>query len=252
MRRATLLTLAVTLVLASPLAAATTKSMVTVNWSFAGIFGTYDRASAQRGFQVYKEVCGNCHAAKYFSFRNLQALGLTEDEVKAVAAEFEVEDGPDADGAMFKRPARPSDRMPSRFANEQAARAANNGAFPVDLSLITKARKNGPDYLYSLMTGYGQPPASMAMGDGMSFNPFFSSSQIAMPPPLADGQVIYADGTAATRDQMAQDVVTFLAWLSEPEMEERKQMGIKVILFLIAMTAIFFAAKRRVWADVHD
>jgi ubiquinol-cytochrome c reductase cytochrome c1 subunit len=220
-------------------------------FSFDGIFGTYDRASAQRGFQVYKEVCANCHAMHLLSYRNLRALGLTEAQVAAIAATVQIQDGPNDEGQMFERPGRPSDRFRSPFPNPQAARAANNGALPPDLSVIAKARAGGADYLYALLTGYGDPPAGVTVMDGMSYNRYFPGHQIAMSAPLSEGQVEFADGTPSTVENMARDVSTFLQWAAEPELEERRAMGIKIILFLTVLAGLAYAVKRKVWADVH-
>lgn len=220
-------------------------------FSFDGIFGTYDRASAQRGFQVYKEVCSACHAMRLLSYRNLQELGLTAEQVASIAAQFQVMDGPNDEGQMFERAARPADRFRSPFPNVQAARAANNGAYPVDLSVITKARPGGADYIYALLTGYQDPPAGVTMMEGMNYNRYFPGHQIAMVAPLNPDQVQFADGTPATVEQMARDVTTFLAWAAEPELEQRRAMGVKVILFLTILAGLAYAVKRRVWADAH-
>ena len=222
------------------------------NWSFQGMFGTYDRAALRRGFQVYQEVCASCHSLQFLSYRHLGAVGFSEEEVKAIAAEIEVEDGPDDEGEMFTRPGKPSDRFASPFANIQAAQAANNGALPPDLSLMVKARKGGPDYLFGLLAGYAEtPPEGFDLMDGMNYNKYFPGNQIAMAPPLADDAVEYADGTEATLDRHARDVVTFLAWAASPELEERKRLGIKVLLFLIVLTGMLYALKRQIWRDVH-
>lgn len=220
-------------------------------FSFEGLFGTYDRASAQRGFQVYKEVCSACHGMKQLAYRNLRELGLSDAEVRAIAATVQVVDGPNDEGQMFERPARPSDRFRSPFPNEKAARAANNGAYPPDLSVITKARLGGADYIHALLTGYADPPAGVTLMDGMYYNRYFPGHQIAMAPPLNEGAVTFADGTEATVDQMAHDVATFLAWAAEPEMEERKRMGVRIIMFLTILGGLAYAVKRKVWADVH-
>ncbi len=220
-------------------------------FSFDGIFGTYDRAAAQRGFQVYKEVCAACHAMKLVSYRNLRELGLSEAEVRAIAATVQVQDGPNDEGQMFERPGRLSDRFRSPFPNENAARAANNGAYPPALSVMTKARAGGADYLYALLTGYVDPPAGTTMMEGMSYNKYFPGHQIAMANPLNEGQVTFHDGTQATVEQMAHDVSTFLAWAAEPEMEERKRMGVRLILFLTIMGGLAYAVKRKIWADLH-
>ena len=222
------------------------------DWSFDGIFGTYDRAELRRGVQVYNEVCASCHGLKLVAYRNLNDVGFSADDVKAIAAEFEVTDGPNDDGDMFTRPARPADRFQSPFENDQAARAANNGSLPPDLSVITKARKGGSDYIYALLAGYAEePPADFELADGMYYNKVFPGHQIAMAPPLDDDAVEYADGTEATTAQMARDVTTFLVWAAEPEMEERKRLGIKVMLFLLVLTGLLYALKRKTWADLH-
>lgn len=220
-------------------------------WPFDGALGKFDRQSIQRGFQVYKDVCASCHSMNLLSYRNLQEIGFSEAEVKAIAAEKNVKDGPDDSGDMFDRPAKPSDRFVAPFANEQAARAGNGGALPPDLSLIIKARPDGANYVYSLLAGYTEAPAGFHLSDGMNYNPYFTGKQIAMPAPLTDGRVEYQDGTKATVDQMSRDVVTFLQWAAEPEMEQRKRMGIKVMLFMTIFTILFFIAKKRVWADVE-
>jgi ubiquinol-cytochrome c reductase cytochrome c1 subunit len=220
-------------------------------WSFNGIFGTFDRAAQQRGYQVYKEVCATCHSLNLLAYRDLAEIGLTAAEIKAVAAEAQVTDGPNDQGEMFQRPGKPSDRFKAPFANEQAARVANNGALPPDLSLIVKARKGGPDYIYAILTGFTDPPAGFKLTEGMNYNAAFPDHQIAMPPPLSEGIVTYSDGTQATTPQMAHDVVTFLAWAANPELDTRHRLGVKTILFLIVLTGLFYAVKRKVWADVH-
>lgn len=222
-----------------------------VVWPFDGITGTVDRAAAQRGYQVYKEVCASCHSLKRVAFRQLEAIGFSEAETKAIAAEYNVIDGPDDAGDMFERPARPSDKMPSPFANENAARASNGGAYPPDLSLIVKSRPNGANYIYSLLTGYGKEvPADVHLGAGMNYNPYFAGGQIAMAAPLSDDAVEYMDGTPATTDQMSRDVVQFLQWAAEPEMEQRKRMGLKVLIYLVIFTFFFYLAKKRIWSRI--
>jgi ubiquinol-cytochrome c reductase cytochrome c1 subunit len=220
-------------------------------WSFEGVFGTYDRAALQRGFQVYKEVCAACHPVKHLFFRDLTEIGYNETEVKGIAAQVQVTDGPNDSGEMFQRPARPSDPIPGPFPNDQAARAANNGALPPDLSLITKARDGGPDYVYAILDGFKDAPAGFKVLDGMYYNEYFNGHQIKMPPPLSPEQVKFADGTPATVPQMAHDVVTFLNWAAEPTLENRHRIGFKVILFLIVATGVFYAAKRKIWSRVH-
>jgi ubiquinol-cytochrome c reductase cytochrome c1 subunit len=220
-------------------------------WPFEGVFGTYDRAALQRGFQVYKEVCSVCHPVKHLYYRDLEELGYSEDQVKGIAAQAQVADGPNDQGEMFQRPARPSDPIPGPFANDQAARVANNGALPPDLSLITKAREGGPDYVYAILTGFKDPPAGMKMNPNMYYDEYFAGHQIAMPPPLSPDQVKFADGSPSTVPQMAHDVVSFLSWAAEPTLDERHRMGFKVFLFLIVATGVFYAAKRKIWSRVH-
>lgn len=219
-------------------------------WSWEGPVGTFDRAQLQRGLQVYTEVCATCHSLRLVAFRNLADLGYGEEEVKAFAANYEVEDGPDDQGEMFTRPAVPSDRFVPPYPNEQAARAANNGAYPPDLSLMAKARKKATDYIPALLTGYAEPPEGFTLMDGMNYNKYFIGHQIAMPRPLFEDAVEYADGTAATEEQMAEDVTAFLMWAAEPTLEDRKSMGLRVLVFLGIFTIMLAAVKRRVWADV--
>jgi len=238
--------------LAAPaLAASDAATPPSLNWSFNGAFGTFDRAELQRGYQVYKEVCAACHSAKYVAFRSLRDIGFSDAEVKALAATFEITDGPNDQGEMFKRPGLPSDKFPSPFPNEKAARAANGGAYPVDLSLVGKSRVHGPDYLAALLSGYSAAPAGVTLGEGLHYNKYFPGGQIAMPPPLNADQVTYADGTKATVEQMSRDVAGFLMWAAEPKLEDRKRMGFKVMIFLVIMTGLFIAAKKRIWARLH-
>src|SRR5690242_6593687 len=243
----------------APAHAAEGPSIPSQKWSFSGPLGTYDRASLQRGFQVYKEVCASCHSMNLVHYRDLGppgigglgGLGFNVDEVKALAAEIEVTDGPNDAGDMFQRPGKPADHFKAPFANANAARAANNGALPPDLSLMAKARAGGPDYIYAVLTGYADAPADVKLMEGMNYNTAFPGHQIAMPKPLNPDQVTYADGTKATIEQMAHDVASFLNWTSEPELEARKRLGVKVILFLVILSGLLFFAKRKIWADVH-
>jgi ubiquinol-cytochrome c reductase cytochrome c1 subunit len=234
-----------------PVSAAEEVALEHQDWSFQGFFGTYDRAALQRGFQVYNQVCSACHSLDFVHYRNLEAIGFSEDEVKAIAAEVQIADGPDEDGEMFEREGRPSDPFRAPFANENQAKAANGGAAPPDLSLMIKARVGGPDYTYGILTGYHEPPADLEMQPGLNYNAVFPGHQIAMPAPLSEDAVEYADGTPATVEQMSHDVVTFLAWAAEPEMEVRKRTGVKVLLFLIVFTGLLYATKRKIWAKVH-
>jgi ubiquinol-cytochrome c reductase cytochrome c1 subunit len=239
------------LAFAAPVAGQEEAVPIQRDWSFEGFFGTYDRSAAQRGLQVYREVCQTCHGLKYVAFRNLAALGFTEDEVSAIAAEYQITDGPNDEGEMFERPGRASDYFPPPFPNEPAARLANGGALPPDLSLITKARADGTNYLYSLLQGYEEPPAGEEGLEGLYYNAYFPNHWIAMPPPLSDDQVSYADGSSTSIEQMSADVAVFLTWAAEPMLEQRKQTGLKVLLFLIIVTGLFYATKRKIWADAH-
>ena len=221
------------------------------NWSFDGLFGTFNQAQLRRGFEVYNTVCAACHSLSLVAYRNLADVGLSEEEIRTLAASKEMPGEPDEDGSPTTRPALPSDRIVPPFPNDNAARAANNGALPPDLTLMVKARLGGADYLYSLLTGYTEPPAGVEVQEGLYYNSAFAGHQIAMPPPLSEGQVQYADGTEASVEQMSRDVTAFLAWTAEPELEARKRLGVKVVLFLILLTAMLYAIKRKVWADVH-
>lgn len=242
-----------------------------VSWSFAGLFGTWDKAQLQRGLQVYQEVCAACHGLELIAFRNLEALGYSEDEVKAFAAEFTVTDGPNEEGEMFERAAKPSDRWPSPFPNAQAAAFANNGAAPPDLSLIAKARapkrgfptfvfdvftlyaENGPDYLYSMLTGYKDAPAGVDVPEGTYYNPYFANGKVlSMAPPLDDGLVTYADGAPETLDQYSRDISAFLMWTAEPSLVERKKLGFKVLIYLALFAALLYLVKKRVWAGLKE
>ncbi|MBI1274663.1 cytochrome c1 [bacterium] len=220
-----------------------------MEWAFDGVTGHFDLPSVQRGYQVYKQVCASCHSMKRVHFRNLAAIGFSEGEIKSIAAEYTYSELND-DGEAADRPGRPSDAFKSPFANDQAARASNGGALPPDLSLIVKARHDGANYVYSLITGYAEAPAGVEVPEGKYYNPYFPGHNIGMPPPLAEGALEYQDGTAATPDQMAHDVVNFLQWAAEPEMEQRKQMGLKIMVFLALATVFFYIAKRIVWRDV--
>lgn len=226
-------------------------------WSTDGVAGHFDRAQLKRGWQIYKSVCAACHSAHQLYYRNLVDLGFSEAEAKAIAAGDNVPAGPNdagethVDGQPIMRPALLSDKIAAPYANANAARAANNGAFPPDLSLMTKARKGGADYVHALLTGYKEPPAGFQLQQGMNYNAYFPGHQIAMPAPLVEGAITYEDGTNATIEQMSRDVSAFLIWSAEPELEDRKRMGIKILAFLLVFTALLFALKRRIWSDVH-
>lgn len=240
-----------------------------VSYSFEGPFGTYDRGQLQRGYKVYKEVCAACHSMNLLSFRNLAEEGgpsYSTEQIKALAATFTVKDGPGEDGEMFDRPGRPSDRFPSPFANEQAARASNGGALPPDLSLITKARPGwfgtvnqlvngigGPEYVHAVLTGYEDAPTSAGkLPDGKYYNRYFASGHfISMPPPLTDGALTFDDGAPNSIDAMATDVSAFLAWTAEPKMEERKSLGFMVVIYLTIFAVLMYFVKQRIWAKVE-
>ena len=252
-----------------------------VDWDFSGPFGKYDPQQLQRGFQVYREVCSSCHSLELVAFRNLADEGgplFSEEQAEAIAAEYEVTDGPNDSGDMFQRPGRPSDYFPSPFANEQAARASNGGAYPPDLSLIAKARavssgfpnflfdlvtqyqEHGPNYIYSLLTGYQDPPAGVEVAPGQYYNPYFiAGPALAMPPPLADGQVAFAQNQDETElndvpetlDQYSRDVTAFLMWAAEPHMVERKATGLVVLIYLVILAGLVYYTKKKVWAKVE-
>ncbi|MDH5556240.1 MAG: cytochrome c1 [Alphaproteobacteria bacterium] len=222
-----------------------------IDWSWKGPFSGFDKAQLQRGLQVYTEVCATCHSLGLVAYRDLADLGYGEEEIKAYAGNYEVQDGPDDEGEMYTRPAIPSDRFVAPFPNENAARASNNGAYPPDLSLMVKARKDGTNYLYAMMIGYAdEAPEDIQLMEGMNYHKYFAGHQIAMPQPLSDGVVEYTDGTEATLDQQAKDVTAFLAWAAEPELEERKSLGIKVLLFLFVLFVMAVAVKKAVWRDI--
>lgn len=242
-----------------------------LSWSFAGPFGTWNKAQLQRGLQVYTEVCSNCHSMNLVSFRNLSALGYSEAQVAGFAADHQVQDGPNDQGEMFKRPGKPNDYFPAPFANEEAAAYANGGAAPPDFSTIAKARAvesgfpgfifdvfrmyttQGPDYVHALLTGYGQkPPKGVAVPSGTYYNPYFHSAvSLKMPPPLSDGLVKYTDGTPETVDQYARDVAAFQMWAAEPHMMERKRTGFVVIIFLIIFTSLIYLTKKAVYSRIE-
>jgi ubiquinol-cytochrome c reductase cytochrome c1 subunit len=221
-------------------------------WTFDGVLGKFDKQQLQRGFQVYKEVCASCHGMHFLAFRNLQEIGYSEDQVKVIAAEYQITDGPDDAGDMFQRPGRSSDRFPRPFANDQMARASNGGALPPDLSLMTKAREDGPNYVYSLMLGYSEAPAGFQVSPGMSYNKYFPGHQIAMPEQITDDRITYADGTKATKEQISADITAFLHWAAEPKLEARHATGIRVMLFALLFTVLAFLYKRRLWARLEN
>ena len=212
---------------------------IKIDWSFKGITGKFDRASLQRGFQVYKEVCSSCHSMQYLSYRNLGEPGgpeFSEQEVKAIAASVEITDGPDDQGEMFTRPGRPADKFKNPYPNVKASIAANGGAYPPDMSVLVKARPGGSNYIYSVLVGYEDPPAGVNLDDGVYYNKYMI--------------VEYSDGTQASVDQMAKDVTTFLSWAAEPELEERHRTGVKVIIYLILLTTLVYLSMKKIWSRV--
>jgi len=224
------------------------------DWSFKGPFGKFDRAALQRGYQVYTEVCSSCHSMKYLSYRNLVQSGgpeFTEAQAKVIAASFEVKDGPNADGEMFMRPGRLSDKFVMPYENEKAAQAANGGAYPPDMTVLVKARGGGVDYIYSLLQGYEDPPAGVTLDDGVYYNKYMYGNKIKMSNQLSDGLVDYSDGTNATVEQMAKDVTTFLMWTAEPHLETRHRMGFKAIVYLIILTVLVYFSMKKIWSRIE-
>ena len=224
-------------------------------WSFKGFFGTFDRASLQRGYQVYSEVCSACHSMKYLSYRNLAEPGgpeFSEAQAKAIAASFEVTDGPNSDGEMFTRPGKLSDKFVMPYDNVKAAQAANGGAYPPDMSVLVKARGGGVDYIYSLLQGYEEAPSNVSLDDGVYYNKYMYGNKIRMAAPLSDGLVEYGDGTNATVEQMSKDVTTFLMWSAEPHLESRHQMGFKGIVYLIILSVLVYFSMKRIWSRVES
>ena len=229
--------------------------LIKTEWSFKGIFGTFDRGELRRGYQVYSEVCSSCHSISELSYRNLSEKGGPEfsiDLVKTIAASFEITDGPNSDGEMFTRPGRLSDKFAKPYPNIQAATAANGGAYPPDMSVLVKARKGGAAYIYSLLQGYDEPPEGFQLDDGVYYNKFMSGNQIKMPNMLSDDLVEYADGTKATTEQMAKDVSSFLTWVSEPSLEARHKMGFRVILYLVVLAGLVYLSMNRLWSRIES
>ena len=229
--------------------------LLKTNWSFKGLFGKFDRGSLQRGYQVYTEVCSSCHSMKYVSYRNLAEEGgpeFTEEQVKAIAANFEVLDGPNNDGEMFIRPAKLSDKFVKPYENVKAAQAANGGAYPPDMSVLAKARSGGVDYIYSVLLGYEDPPSGVTLEDGVYYNKYMYGNNIKMVKPLSDDLIEYSDGTVASEEQMAKDVTTFLMWAAEPHLEARHKMGFKAILYLIFLTILVYFSMKRIWSRIES
>jgi len=224
------------------------------NWSFKGFLGKFDRASLQRGYQVYTEVCSSCHSMKYLSYRNLGEPGgpeFSEEQVKIIASQFEVTDGPNSEGEMFTRSAKPSDKFVEPYSNDEEAKSLNGGAYPPDMSVLVKARKGGADYIYSVLLGYTDPPSNVSLDEGVYYNTYIYGNKIKMAKPLSDNLIEYSDGTTATEEQMAKDVATFLSWAAEPHLEARHKLGFKAILYLIILTIFVYFSMKKVWSSIE-
>ncbi len=229
--------------------------LMKTDWTFKGLLGKFDRASLQRGYQVYNEVCASCHSMQYLSYRNLMEEGgpeFTEEQAKAIAANFVVTDGPNSDGEMFERPAKLSDKFVMPYPNEKAAQAANGGAYPPDMSVLAKARKGGVDYLYSVLLGYEDPPSNIQLDEGVYYNKFMYGNKIKMPKILEDNLIEYTDGTLASEEQMAKDVVTFLMWSAEPHLEARHKMGFRALIYLTILTVLVYFSMKKIWSRVKS
>jgi ubiquinol-cytochrome c reductase cytochrome b/c1 subunit len=238
-------------------------------WSFSGPFGKWDRGQLQRGFKVYREVCAVCHGLNLLSFRNLTEIGFSEGQVKTIASEYKVQDGPNDAGDMFEREGRPADRFPPPWPNENAARARYNG-IPPDFSVLAKARsyergfpwfifdvftqfqEQGVDYIHAMLVGYEEkPPQGVTLPPGTFYNKYFPGHAIAMPPPLTPQRVDYTDGAPTTVDQYAKDVTAFMMWAAEPTLEKRKRIGFQVMIFLVVFAGLLYFTKKKVWKDAH-
>ena len=236
-------------------AAGDASKPMSVDWSFNGFFGKFDRAQLQRGFQVYKEVCASCHSMKYLSYRNLGEKGgpeFSEQEVKAIAASYQIKDGPNEQGEMFERAGLPKDKFKSPYPNKNAARSVNGGAYPPDMSVLVKARSGGSNYIYSILMGYDdKPPSGMKIEDGVYYNKYMAGNKIRMSKPLNEGSVEYSDGTKATVSQMSKDVTAFLTWTAEPHLEKRKRIGFKTIIYLLIFSVLVFLSMKKIWLRVE-
>ena len=242
------------LCISSPLSAEKEYPLLKEDWSFKSFFGTFDRASLQRGYQVYTEVCASCHSMKYLSYRNLSEKGgpeFSSEQAKAIAANFEVVDGPNSDGEMFTRPAKLSDKFVMPYANEEEAKLSNGGAYPPDMTVLLKARAGGADYIYSVLLGYEDPPEGMKLDDGVYYNKYMYGNKIKMPKQLYEDLVTYADGTPATPEQMAKDVTTFMAWTAEPKLEERHKFGFRAIIYLFILTILVYFSMKKIWSRIE-
>ena len=236
------------------IAAEQSHKLLEPGWSFKGFFGKFDRAQLQRGYQVYTEVCASCHSMKLLSYRNLTEKGgpeFSEEQAKSMAANFDVTDGPNNDGDMFTRAAKLSDKFVKPYQNIEEAKASNGGSYPPDMSVLVKARSGGANYIYSVLLGYDDPSGDITIEDGVYYNTYMTGNKIMMPNPLSEGLVEYNDGTKATEEQMAKDVVTFLAWAAEPHLEARHKIGFKAIIYLIILTILAYFSMKRLWSRVE-
>ena len=231
------------------------KELLKIDWSFSGPTGKFERDSLQRGYQVYKEVCSSCHSMKYLSYRNLSQKGGPEfslEEVKVIAASYEIEDGPNSEGEMFTRPGRPSDHFKNPYPNDNASIAANGGAYPPDMSVLVKARPGGSNYIYSILMGYEEKPTNFVLEEGVYYNKYMDGKKIKMMNPLSVDLIEYTDGTNASVDQMAKDVTTFLTWAAEPHLEARHRTGTKVIIYLIILATLVYFSMKKIWSRVDS
>ena len=240
---------------ANSISAENSSKLLTTDWSFKGPFGKFDRASLQRGFKVYKEVCSSCHSMQYLSYRNLGEPGgpeFSDQEVKAIAASVEITDGPDDQGEMFTRPGRPADKFKNPYPNVKASIAANGGAYPPDMSVLVKARPGGSNYIYSVLMGYEDPPEGMKLDDGVYYNKYMPGNKIKMSQPLMAGAVDYIDGTNTSEEQMAKDVVAFLAWAAEPHLEARHKIGFRAMIYLFIITILVYFSMKKLWSRIES
>jgi ubiquinol-cytochrome c reductase cytochrome c1 subunit len=231
------------------------NELLEINWSFNGIFGVFDRSSLQRGYQVYQEVCSGCHSIQHLNYRNLSEEGgpmFSENEAKAIAAQFEVIDGPNSDGEMFTRPGKLSDKFVKPYPNVEASTAANGGAYPPDMSVLAKARAGGANYIYSLLLGYEEAPSGFELDDGVYYNKYMPGNKIKMSSPLSVGLIEYSDGIESTTEQMAKDITTFLVWASEPHLESQHKTGFKTIIYLIILLTLVYLSKQKVWSRFNS
>ena len=250
----TLITIFFIFLIGTSVFSAEKQELLKQDWSFKSFFGKFDRASLQRGYQVYAEVCSSCHSMKYISYRNLAEPGgpeFSEAQAKAIASNFEVTDGPNSEGEMFTRQAKLSDKFIMPYSNVEEAKLSNGGAYPPDMSVLVKARSGGADYIYSVLLGYEDPPEGITLDDGVYYNKYMYGNKIKMPPQLYDDLVTYIDGTPATPEQMAKDITTFMMWAAEPHLETRHKTGFRVIVYLIILTILVYFSMKKIWSRVE-